>query len=203
MRESDPSITQLPCLKQLDTCINQLESIVDEATMEECHMYIDRRREQRHQKTKERHLSKCYRLCHDQRDGNPNSRHGERGNTHTCINANTTTTDTCTNNNDASNTPNQDLRPQNTSNNNNNNNRGCWVRNFSKTPLTDAQQNLLSHGPNFVIVPREPPTCEYIAATEKACLQLAQGKAEELRGEVKSLLRKDHKVKPNISREEH
>ena len=40
-------------------------------------------------------------------------------------------------------------------------------------------------------------------ATEKACLQLVQGKVEELRGEVKALLRKDHKVKPNISREEH
>ena len=38
---------------------------------------------------------------------------------------------------------------------------------------------------------------------EKACLQLTQGKVEELRGEVKSLLRKNHKVKPNISREEH
>ena len=123
-----------------DTCINQLESIVDEATMEECHMYIERR-EQRHQKTKERHLSKFYRFCLDQRDGHSYSWHGEHGNTHTCINADTTT-DTCTNNNEASNTPNQDLRPQNTSNNNNNNNQGCWVRNFSKTPLTDAQQSL-------------------------------------------------------------
>ena len=108
--------------------------------------------------------------------------------------------DTC-NNNDTSSIPNQELRSQNTSNNNNN--QGCWVRNFSKTPLMDAQQSLLSHSQNFVIVPREPPTCESIAATEKACLQLAQGKAEELRGEVKALLRKDHKVRPNISREEH
>ena len=27
-----------------DTCINQLESIVDEATMEECHRYIEKKR---------------------------------------------------------------------------------------------------------------------------------------------------------------
>ena len=74
---------------------------------------------------------------------------------------------------------------------------------FPRPPLPEAEKSLLSHGPNFVIVPRETPSCEYIAATEKACLQLAQGKAEELRGEVKSLLRKNHKVKPNISREEH
>ena len=84
-----------------------------------------------------------------------------------------------------------------------NNIQACWVRNFSKTPLTEAERSLLNHGPNFVIVPRETPSCEYIAATEKACLQLTQGKAEELRGEVKSLLKKNHKVKPNISREEH
>ena len=26
-----------------------------------------------------------------------------------------------------------------------------WVRNISKIPLTQAQEKLLSHGPNFVI----------------------------------------------------
>ena len=97
-----------------------------------------------------------------------------------------------------SNTSNTSTSTSNTSNNSNN-----WVRNFSKTPLTDAQQCLPSHGPNFVIVPRDPPTCKYIAATERVYQQLIQGKAEELRGEVKSLLRKDHKTKPNIPRDEH
>ena len=48
----------------------------------------------------------------------------------------------------------------------------------------------------------DPPTCDYIVATEKACQQLTQGKAEELRGEIKSLLRKDHKIKTNIPRDE-
>ena len=62
---------------------------------------------------------------------------------------------------------------------------------------------MLSHGPNFVITPRDPPTLEYIAATEKVCNQLTQGKVEELRGEVKALLRKDHKVKPNIPKDEY
>ena len=86
---------------------------------------------------------------------------------------------------------------------NNNNNNSNWVRNYSKTPLTDAQQQLLSHGPNFVIVPRDLPTLEYIVATEKVCNQLTQGKVEELRGEVKSLLTKDHKAKPNIPKDDH
>ena len=54
-----------------------------------------------------------------------------------------------------------------------------------------------------VITPRDPPTLEYIVATEKVCNQLTQGKAEELRGEVKVLLRKDHKAKPNIPKDEY
>ena len=103
------------------------------------------------------------------------------------------------NENSLSNTmSNNSTNTSNTSNNNNN-----WVRNYSKTPLTEAQQHLLSHGPNFVITPRDLPTLEYIAATEKVCNQLTQGKAEELRGEVKALLRKDHKATPNIPKDEY
>ena len=78
-----------------------------------------------------------------------------------------------------------------------------WVRNISKTPLTQAQEKLLAHGPNFVNVPKEPPTTEYIAAIEKACLRLPSRKAEELRGEVKAILKKETKNKPNITKEEH
>ena len=95
------------------------------------------------------------------------------------------------------------LNNMSTSNNRSNNNNSNWVRNYSKIPLTNAQQQLLSPGPNFVIVTRDLPTFEYIAATEKVCNQLTQGKVEELRGEVKSLLRKDHKAKPNIPKDEH
>ena len=78
-----------------------------------------------------------------------------------------------------------------------------WVWNISTTPLTQVQEKLLSHGPNFVIVPKEPPTPEYIAAIEKACLKLPTGKAEELRGEVKAILKKKTNYKPNITKEEH
>ena len=78
-----------------------------------------------------------------------------------------------------------------------------WVRNISKTPLTQAQEKLLAHGPNFVIVPKEPPTTEYIVAIEKACLRLPSGKVEELRGEVKAILKKEVKNRPNITKEEH
>ena len=59
------------------------------------------------------------------------------------------------------------------------------------------------HGPNFVIVPKEPPTPEYIGAIEKACLKSPTWKAEELRGEVKAILKKKTNNKPNITKEEH
>ena len=67
----------------------------------------------------------------------------------------------------------------------------CWW-------LTKAQQKLLAHGPNFVVVPKEPPASEYIMAIEKACLKLAAGKAEVLRGEIKAILKKKTSNKPNI-----
>ena len=78
-----------------------------------------------------------------------------------------------------------------------------WVRNISKIPLTLAQDKLLSHGPNFVIVPKEPPTSEYIVVIEKACLKLPTRKAEELRGEIKAILKKKINYNPNITKEEH
>ena len=65
------------------------------------------------------------------------------------------------------------------------------------------QECLLGHGPNFVLLPKDPPACEYIAVTEKACQNLLQGKAEELRGEIKQLLMKKHTIKPNIHKEEY
>ena len=52
------------------------------------------------------------------------------------------------------------------------------------------------------MVPKDLPTCDYIAATEKACQHLDQCKAEELRGEIKQLLKKKHNIKPNIPKEE-
>ena len=140
-------------------------------------------------------------MCHDYTGGHSNPLHGVHGkNGHL-------TTDTCT----ATTTTIEQRSLANNSNGLSDNNintstntiSGNWVRILSKTPLTEAQECLLAHGPNFVIVPKEPPTCEYIVATEKACQHLMQGKAEELRGEIKSLLKKKHNTTPNIPREEY
>ena len=86
-----------------------------------------------------------------------------------------------------------------------NKNKNNWVRNLSKMLLTDAEERLLAHGPNFSIVPKEPPILEYITAIEKSCSQLQRGKVEELRGEIKRILKKISNSRPyksNITKEE-
>ena len=65
------------------------------------------------------------------------------------------------------------------------------------------QEKLLSHGPNYAIVPKSPPIIEYIAAIEKVCTTLQQGKAEELRGEVKANIKEIQSPKYNLTKEEH
>ena len=69
--------------------------------------------------------------------------------------------------------------------------------------MTEAQESLLADGPNFAIVPRELTVLEYITSIESTCQQLQQGKAEELRGEIKAILKKTPPSKPNITKEEH
>ena len=56
-----------------ETCKNQLESMVDKEMMEECNMYIENRREVRHLKILDRHLSKFQRLCYGYTGGCSNS----------------------------------------------------------------------------------------------------------------------------------
>ena len=140
-------------------------------------------------------------MCHDYTGGHSSPLHGLHGG-----NGCTTDTDTCT---VTTTTVDQRSFGYNSDNSSTNTNTSTytigdnWVRNLSKNPLTEAQECLLAHGPNFVLVPKDPPTCKYIVATEKACQHLMQGKAEELRGEIKSLLKKNHNIKPNIPKEEY
>ena len=77
-----------------------------------------------------------------------------------------------------------------------------WVKNLSNKPLTQTQRSLLAHGPNYVVIPKNPPRDEYIAAIEQACHKLKEGEADELRVEVKNLLKKAKTPRSNISREE-
>ena len=77
-----------------------------------------------------------------------------------------------------------------------------WAIDISDKPLTKAQEKLLTHGPNFTVVPKNPPIMEYIATVEQACSKLGDGKAEEVRIEVKAAIKKMHIPQPNITMEE-
>ena len=72
-----------------------------------------------------------------------------------------------------------------------------WVINLSNTPLTEDQEALLKHGPNFAITPRRPPYEDYIKAIETACLSLDAKSAEEVRSDMYRVLRHPRQLKPN------
>ena len=60
-------------------------------------------------------------------------------------------------------------RPDETNKSNIETDTDTGVRLTSSIPLTEAQEHLFSHGPNFAAVPRCPPKEEYIVAIEHAC----------------------------------
>ena len=178
-----------------DTCINNLNTILEEERMKECESFIKIKREERHQKTLMRQISKFERLCHKNTGGHSNNQNGA---IHVWINnMNERNIADQGSNNISIQGPITTTEGLHTDGNN------TWVRNLSKTPLTKAQEKVLVRGPNFTIVPKEPPVIEYVVAIEKACQQLKQGEAEELQGEIKSIIKKIHPPRPNISKEEH
>ena len=63
---------------------------------------------------------------------------------------------------------------------------------MSKKPLIEPQVKPLAHGPNYAVTPRNPPIGEYIAAVEKTCQNLTQGKADEMRAEIKAAIKRSH-----------
>ena len=156
---------------QIDTCINNLGSRIEMEAMEECHRFINYRRERRHCKTLERQINKFNQLWQKTTGGCPNYQHGRDGydqSEDTRHNASTfenneTNPDTVTS------TPRQ-----------NHTHTKKWVHNLSKTPLTEEQEKVLARGPNFAVVAKEPPISKYISQIERMCQQMKQGKAEEL-----------------------
>ena len=166
---------------QIESCINSLGRCIGMEAMEECHRFISLRRERRHKSTLERQIKKFNSLWQRNTGGCSNYQHGStdwEGDTRdtTLNNENlideatyieTTETTTTTRTSRA------------TSNNNK------WVHNLSKAPLSKDQENVLARGPNYAVAAKEPPVGKYIAQMERMCQKLNQGKAKELRGEVK------------------
>ena len=81
-------------------------------------------------------------------------------------------------------------------------NTNKWVINLSSTPLTEDQESLLKHDPNFAITPQRPPHGEYIKSIETACQNLDAKLAEELRSDVYRVLRHPCQLRPNLSKRE-
>ena len=82
-----------------------------------------------------------------------------------------------------------------------NKNSTQWVVNISSIPLTNAQETLLSHGPNFTIALRIPYK-EYITVIEVACKSFKPPDVEEVRADISWILRQSEPLKPNLTREE-
>ena len=47
-----------------------------------------------------------------------------------------------------------------------------WVHILTNHALTEAQEKVLAHGPNFAVVANQPPTGEYIAQIERICQKI-------------------------------
>ena len=76
------------------------------------------------------------------------------------------------------------------------------IKNLLDTPLTEAQTRLLAHGPNFAIIPKNLPKEEYVASIEHACQKLQEGEVQELRVEIKNLLKNTKETRSNITKDE-
>ena len=178
--------------------MSRLFSIVThQAIQEHCTEFIDKVREVRFNKVRDRQIGKFTRSL-NKNNFNGNS---ENNNSNSRVRSN---------NNQAQ--SNSDSNLDNISNSNNNNNlvQGSnignvgskWVVNLSSSPLTPVQVSLLSKGPNSGLTPTNPPYVEFVSAVEVACQRLTDQDAQELVVEVNILLKRTKPSKKNISREE-
>ena len=185
---------------QKDRHIDQLERVFNEEWMARCKEFIEVGTEKERFKTLKRQKQKFDRLLHKKQisEGNCTRLHGIHIGNHSNFTRQNNTSHV------------YDVRSENTwvknlsstSHVQDEKRENTWVKNLSSIPLTQDQIKALAHDPNFAIVPRSPPVGEYIVAIENVWNQLQQGKAEELRGEIKSVLKKIHAPKYNITREE-
>ena len=151
-----------------DTCINILEKALDREALGICHDFIEVRRERRHLKTLERQLSKFHRLCQKNTTDHSSPEHGEDGG-HGRIS--TKTRNNNIENVTKENRENREDRGRKEHEVKEESNKN-WVQNISKTPLTQAQEKLLLHGPNFVTLPSSILLYECYVKTGSMCLEI-------------------------------
>ena len=159
---------------QVDTCIYLLETNLDGKIMEECNRFIESKREKRHFQIKQHQIGKFNRLQQqklDQNKGGHSKQHVYQvQNCLTHIITEENILDTKSNNSNQSNQRERRDPDKNKYINKEKDHDCKWVHNLSSTPLTDAQKKILSRGPNFAILPKNPPVGKYIASIENAVL---------------------------------
>ena len=76
-----------------------------------------------------------------------------------------------------------------------------WVINLSKTELTTAQNTVLAKGPNYAISPSNIPNIEYFTAIETIGQKLREEDASELKADINTILRKGQVPRSNLNKE--
>ena len=150
--------------------------------MEECTAFIKLRREARHNNTLERQTAKYNRLCHKNTGG--------------CLNIQDGSHDK------QSGSASQKQEEDSINSPDTGEMRTKWVINISSKPLTAVQESLLTHGTNYSVVLRSLSLVECVTAVEKVCQKLTPGEADELRVEVKAILKKTPPPRHNLTKDE-
>ena len=77
VRVINNSITMFNC--RIDTCINNLERLLERRVLEECHRFIEERREERYINTQKRQIDKFNRFWQQKTGGCSSLHHGGNG----------------------------------------------------------------------------------------------------------------------------
>ena len=159
---------------------SRLESIVTNTTdLEQCSKFIDKVREDRFYKIKERQVNKFNILIRKSNNIRSNQE-------------NPMQTSPLGNNNDSINN-NPQLQVESNSK---------WVINLSKTRLSKGQISVLAKGLHVALTPRYIPNTDYITAVELVCHKLKEEDVGVLRADTSSLLRRAKAPKPNCTKQE-
>ena len=152
-------------------------SIVTQVDLDRCVSFIEKVRQDRFNKVKDRQVRKLDILSNKNKPNQGSNHSSNNNNNRPTQGGNAASLD---NNNQSASE--EDINK--------------WVINLSKTELTPAQKSLLAKGPNFAISPNNIPNLEYITAIESMCPNLKEEDASELRANINALLRKGKHPNP-------
>ena len=193
---------------EFHTCMRRLKDKIKAEDFQECISFIEKSKEARHLKTMTRQKEKLNILINKKQDGKKSvKRGGHSNNRHSGSIMHSgrymysgSNTIGCPNQVLGLNIDNESQESQESKEQERD--RKKWVINISSKPLSQDQEKLLAHGPNFAVVPKDPPIAQYVVAVENVCSKLEEGKAEEFRVQVKSAIRKIKHPRPNLTRGE-